>query len=124
MFKRDKRSILSGLGIITLLVILSTSGAAVLLNNRCQADFRESLVVYPGAEMVLEEYPFLSTQRVIYHTADAPDAVEAWYEQYVAELSRSAVVSGDFSEMPAENWLIEPAQEREGSQIILFTTCP
>ena len=112
MFKRDKRSILSGLGIVVLLVILSTGGAAALLNNRCQTDFRDSLVVYPGAEMVLEEYPFLSTQRVVYHTADAPDAVEAWYGAYSAELKRNAVVSGDFSDMPVENWLIEPAQDR------------
>lgn len=121
---RQNRSILSGLGVVTLLTALMVVGLSLLLQQRCASLFWDNLVVYPGAERVSEESVFLGVQRVVYHSADAPGTVERWYVSRNAAQMRDGVVSGDFRNVERLNWFVEPDTERGGSLIQAKTTCP
>jgi hypothetical protein len=124
MDKKASRNIFAGVGVIILAVIVTTGLLATFLNHRCQSRFRESLAFYPGAEIVVEESPFLAMQRVELYSADPPETVQAWYTSRRAAAMRARVESGDFSELPPENWIIEPAVDRAGSTITLSEVCP
>lgn len=124
MIRRDNRSVLAGVGMITLAVIITSALLAAFLNNRCQSQFRDALVMYPGAEMVVEEYPFLALQRVELYSPDALDRVAAWYVSERAAAMRERVVSGRVGELPPENWIIEAAPDGNGSLITMAQMCP
>ncbi len=124
MIRRDNRGILAGVGMITLAVIVTAALLAAFLNNRCQSQFRDALLIYPGAEIVVEDYPFLAQQRVELRSADAPETVEAWYTSQRAAALREQVVSGNVSVLPSENWIIEAAPDGNGSVIRLAQMCP
>ncbi len=124
MIRRDNRGILAGVGMITLAVIVTSGLLAAFLNNRCQSQFRDALALYPGAEIVVEDYPFLAQQRVELRSADAPETVEAWYTSQRAAAMRERVVSGNVSVLPSENWIIEAAPDGNGSVITLAQMCP
>ncbi|MEP7292716.1 MAG: hypothetical protein ABI835_13120 [Chloroflexota bacterium] len=120
---KEKRGIFSGLVIVTLAVILSVSGLAVVLNNNCQRAFWDGLAVYPSAEKTSEESVFLGIQRAVYHSPDSVEAVEAWYTTADAARMRNAVLSGNFRNTEQQNWIIDP-DAQGGSIITLKTTCP
>lgn len=120
---RQFRGLLAGLPIIIVLVIISTSAVAITMNQRCQDRFITQARVYPGAGLVESRHDFLGQQRLVYATGDAPEQVEQWYSQAYAALMREAVVSGDFSNLPSEEWLVE-ADESGGSRVLLMTFCP
>ena len=124
MIRRDNRSILAGVGMITLAVIVTSALLAAFLNNRCQSQFRDALWIYPGAEIVVEDYPFLAQQRVELRSADAPETVAAWYASQRAAAMREQVVSGTVRELPPENWIVEAAPDSNGSVISLAQMCP
>lgn len=124
MIRRDHRSIFAGVGVITLAVIITAALLATFLNSRCQSYFRDTLILYPGAELVAEEYPFLARQRVELYSPDAPETVQAWYAAQRAAQMREQVTSGDFSQPVPENWVIEAAENRSGSVITLSQQCP
>ena len=121
MFK-DNRSVFGGVGVITLLVIITVIGFAAFLNNRCQRAFWDDQIIYPGAEKLEEEAAFLGIQRVVYRSLDAPDVVEAWYAAEDAAQMRAAVLSGDFSDRPRLSWVIEP-DAQGGSILTLAGNC-
>jgi hypothetical protein len=133
MFKTN-RSIFSGLGIITLLIIITVSGFSLFLNDRCQRSFWDNQMIYPGAERLDEESVFLGVQRVVYHSPDAPTVIDRWYlAEYEARNAarnaaqmREAVVSGNFEQVedaPTRNWVVEP-DGQGGSTIMLAAICP
>jgi len=121
---RQKRGIFAGLGVVTLLTILTVVGLALFLQGRCSSNFWDNLAVYPGAERVEEESVFLGVQRVVYHSPDAPATVERWYATQNAAQMREAVVSGDFGGTTRQSWVVEPDAERGGSLIWAQTVCP
>ncbi len=127
---RQKRGIFRGLGIITLLVIITVIGFSVFMNARCQSAFWDHLAVYPGAVKLEEEAVFLGVQRVVYHSADAPEAINQWYAaQNAAENAaqmREQVLSGDFGDTgnaATPNWVIE-TDGQGGSTIMQAAICP
>lgn len=120
---RQFRGLLAGLPIIILLVILSTGAFATYLNQRCQDRFLSQVRVYPGAALVESQHEFLGLQRLVYATGAAPEQVEQWYSQAYAAMMRAAVISGDFSSLPSEDWLVE-ADGNGGSRVLLMTFCP
>ncbi len=121
---KEKRGIFSGLAVVTLMTVLAVVAFALFLQQRCVSNFRDALVVYPGAELIEEESVFLGAQRVVYHSADAPEEIEQSITTQYAARMRDAVVSGDFSNTERQNWLIEPDAERGGSLLTMQTTCP
>jgi len=120
---RQFRGLLAGLPIIILLVIVSTSAAAIYMNQRCQDHFLSQARVYPGAALVESQHEFLGLQRLVYATGAAPEQVEQWYSQEYAAMMREAVISGDFSNLPSEDWLVE-TDGNGGSRVLLMTFCP
>ncbi len=124
MIGQNRRSVFAGIGMITIAVIVTAGLLATFLNQRCQSNFRATLSIYPDAEIVTEAYPFLALQRVILHSADSVEMVSAWYRSERAAAMREAVTGGTVSSLPPENWVIEAAQDREGSVITISETCP
>ncbi len=124
------RGIFSGVGVITLAVVVTVMAASVFLHVRCANDFWDAANVYPNAQLIESESNFLGLQRVVYHSNDAPEAVQDWYRTQVAQQSaeqmREAVTSGDFRgvKQTAPFWTITPDAERGGSSIILAVVCP
>lgn len=125
---RQNRSILSGVGAITLAVIVTVIALATVITlflyQPCVAAFQSTQKLYPGAALVASESNFLSYQRVVYHSADTPEAVSDWYSQQRAVQMRVSVLSGDFSAVPKPNWLVEADVERGGSAITFAGYCP
>lgn len=121
---RRNRSILSGVGVITLAVVVTVVALSVFLNNRCQSQFWDALAVYPGAEQTERESVFLGVQRAVYHSPDSPAEIERWYAAQNAARMRDAVLSGDFRDTAQQNWWIEADAQRGGSTIMMQTTCP
>lgn len=121
---RQKRGIFAGLGVITLLTIVVVIGLALFLQQRCASQFWDTMLVYPGAERIEEEAVFLGVQRVVYHSPDAPATVERWYMAQNAAQMREGVVSGDFTNVERQNWVVEPDMERGGSLMWTQVTCP
>ncbi|MBE2270041.1 MAG: hypothetical protein IAE80_17520 [Anaerolinea sp.] len=124
MFEQKPSTVFRGVAVISIAVAITAALLALVLNQRCQSQFKDTLIVYPGAELVSEAYPFLAQQRVELYSVDTPEVVSEWYASQRAAAMRERVVSGDFSELPPENWIISPAVGRSGSTIVLAEVCP
>lgn len=118
---RQFRGIFSGVPLIIAAVLLSTGGLALALNESCKANFRASLLIYPNAALVREESEFLGAQRALYRTHDPLSRVRSWYQRQRAGAMRRAVVSGDFSHVPPERWVI--TADGGGTLIAFSASC-
>mgnify|MGYP001426013706 CR=1 FL=1 len=123
---RDNRSIVSGLGFITVAVVITVIAFALLLNNRCVNTFLNDRMLYPNATLVEEEAHFLGIQRMVYHSPDTPEMVNDWYNRQNTNSMRDAVTSGNFSNV---RQLIVPVQvaandENGGSTLTFAVVCP
>ncbi len=126
---RQFRGVFAGLWLIIACVIASFSVLSFVMNSRCQAAFRSTIYHYPGAQVITDQAEYLGTQRVIMTTTDDTAQVEQWFIGQVSQVMRRAVVTGDFTNIPARNWLIEPLENSgadgvAGSRITFSTTCP
>ncbi|MBL8133471.1 MAG: hypothetical protein JNL42_16540, partial [Anaerolineae bacterium] len=119
------RGILSGFVVVLLASILLVVGGVTFFYTQCTTDFWRDNWLYPNAEVVSETSQFLSTQQRIFFTTDSPEVIERWYRERSAELTRAAVVSGDFSAdySPPPYRLIADG-ERGGTRIIFTRSCP
>ena len=123
---KDNRGLFAGVGVIMLAVIVTVSIVAIVMNNRCSSAFWNETTIYPGAVLMDKEAVFLGVQRAVYHSDDAPETVEDWYQSQRAATMREAVTSDDFGEAQTENtdWMIAPDAANGGSLITFAVTCP
>lgn len=122
---RPSRGILSGFVVVLLASILLVLGGVTFFYTQCTSDFWRDDWLYPNAEGVSETSQFLSTQQRVFFTTDSAEVIEAWYRRRAVELTRAAVVSGDFSAdySPPPYRLIADA-ERGGTRIVFTRSCP
>ena len=121
---QNRRGIFAGTGVIIVAVIVTVSVLAVGLNGTCQSRFWDNLQVYPGAELVDKQAEFLGLQRAVYHSADAVEVVNGWYASQDAKQMRQAATSDDFSNLPADNWVVDADLQHGGSSITFAGRCP
>ncbi|MBK8025386.1 MAG: hypothetical protein IPK19_29340 [Chloroflexi bacterium] len=122
---RPSRGLFSGFTVVLLASVLLVVGGVTFFYTQCTADFWRDDWLYPEAELVSETSQFLSTQQRIFFTTDRPETIEAWYRQRAAELTRAAVVSGNFSadySPPPFQLVADP--QRNGTRIVFTRTCP
>lgn len=120
---RRYRGIFSGFWVIVLAVIVTFGLFSTVLYTRCQNAFRESALAYPGADTVENQATFMAMQRIVMTTTDDPNTVERYYVQQRNSRMRQAVVTGVFSDLPDDNWLIQPL-DGGGSRITFAENCP
>jgi hypothetical protein len=122
----SRRAVMGTLAII--IAMLACLGGTMLAADRiCAANLKLRLPVYPGAETVWERHNFLSRfgmgETVItLHSDEAPDTVREWYARHTGEVLR-AKVNDRLFQLARGEWVVDPAQEGSGSQIILHGTC-
>lgn len=122
---RPSRGLFAGLGVVILLTLLLVSGATAYFYGRCTADFWRDNWLYPNATVISETSQILSEQQRVLLTSDSPDAINEWYRRRETELSREAVVSGDFSKMEtAPDFRLVADPQGRGTRIVFTRTCP
>jgi hypothetical protein len=99
------------------LVILLVAGLAVGMDTYCQSRFDTNLPIYPGAQIVTRETPFLSLKRLVLYSEDYSVDIRTWYN----------VDAGLAARDNPDRWrgqlLISPARDR-GQSVTSICTCP
>ena len=127
---RGNYSVKSCLFVMALMLIgtiLCGVSVYVVVNNKCASEARTWLPVYPGAEIVEEQFTFLrmfgigQSRRILYTPDDAPD-VRRWYLQYMNDTTREtgSGIGGGFANMSYE---IRAADDGRGATIYQFHEC-
>jgi len=107
-------------------VTLCSTSVYAALEIRCYQDTRQSLPVYPGAEVLQEEYSFIrawgigETQQILY-SPDSTNTVRAWYIDYFFENDLST--PDGFQGVANTQWFVTDASDGEGAQIVLYADC-
>ncbi len=122
----SRRAIVSTL-IVLGLMLACLGGTGLAVDRICAANLNLRLPRYPGAEVTWERHnllaPFGMGETVMrLHTGDDPAAVREWYARNTGEVLR-ANVNNAFFQWTRGEWVVDPAQDGPGSQIILHGTC-
>src|SRR5262245_451660 len=96
----SKRTIFSGRLVITVLVIILVVSVAMWLNAGCQTTFETNLPLYPEAQIVDQDFPFLRNKWMLLHTSDSVTTVQNWYNRTVS-LARA----NDFKNKTMTAWI-------------------
>lgn len=122
----SRRALASTL-LVLVLMLACLGGLGFTVDRICAANLALRLPVYPGAEVVRDRHNFITTfgmgETILQlHSEDDPAAVREWYARNTGEVLRENVNNAFFQWTRGE-WVVDPAQEGEGSQIILHGTC-
>lgn len=109
------------------LMLTCLGGLGFTIDRICVTNMALRLPRYPGAEVVRERHNLVTSfgmgETVLQlHSDDDPDVVREWYARNTGEVLRANVRNAFFQWTRGE-WVVDPAQEGDGSQIILHGTC-
>ncbi|MBZ0274584.1 MAG: hypothetical protein K8I60_00480 [Anaerolineae bacterium] len=117
---KGRRSVFSGVLLITAAVILVAVGFAARLDNQCQSALESGLPVYPGAELTAKETQFLRYRSFSYYSPDSPAEITSWYTRTLALAARAALDNN--TRAWTGEWTVTPA-DPQGSNILLSKRC-
>jgi len=122
----SRRAVLSTALVIGLMVVV-LGGLGLTIDRICVANLTLRLPQYPGATVVWERHnlltPFGMGETVMMLTTpDSPETVREWYARHTGEVLR-ANVKNPFFQWGRGEWIVDPAQDGPGSQIILHGLC-
>lgn len=103
-------------------VLLFLGALVFAADEVCRTNIASRLPLYPGAEIVGDEYNFLRSRamgitRMTLRTADDEETVRQWFRDLTLEL----LERGEFRGMAVINWQIAPSDE--GTLIHIYTEC-